>query len=152
MTAPHDLAARIERADGPDRALFDENAALRHAIDRDRYIVAAVLQEIRKAVRQHEWLLEGRGPYEWDDDRYKDEFADWVENISIAAENLARLAWDKSNSETEQPRVEAARAAAQQFIMHRERKGPRVALSSDFGLPCPTCKQYPAALRAQVQP
>jgi hypothetical protein len=108
MTDHNDLAARIERADGPGGALDAENAALRHAIDRDRYIVAA--------------------------------------------ENLARLAWDKSNSETEPARVDAARAAARQFIIHRERKGPRVALSSDFGLPCPTCRQFPAALRAQVHP
>ena len=124
--------------------LESEVAEKRHAIDRDRYIVAAVLGEIRKQINGHRWLLEGRGPYEWDDDRYHLEFGDWLDNVESASENLAKLAWDKSNSETDPERVEAARKAAGSFLIET-RPGTRVMLSSDLGLPCPTCKQIPRA-------
>lgn len=43
------------------------------ALDRDRTGLSTALAAIRIVVEGRTWLLEGRGPYEWDDDRYKEE-------------------------------------------------------------------------------
>jgi hypothetical protein len=48
-------------------------AMLKDAIDRDRTGLAAALSRIIKEIRSRSWILEGRGAYEWDDDRYKEE-------------------------------------------------------------------------------
>lgn len=113
-------------------------AELEHAIDRDRYVVAAALGSIRTAIRGHSWLMDGRGPYEWDDDRYREEFGDAISNIEKALEPLVLVAWDKSDCTRIAERVDAARKAAQALvagpIRHRE------ILAADLGLPCPACK------------
>lgn len=46
---------------------------LREALDRDKTGLATALNEVRREVAGRTWIVEGRGPYEWDDDRYKDE-------------------------------------------------------------------------------
>ena len=48
-------------------------AALLAYIDSDATGLALALLKIRKHAEGFTWLLEGRGCYEWDDDRYKDE-------------------------------------------------------------------------------
>jgi len=53
--------------------LVVEVRRLRALLDRDRSGLAAALNAIRTEIRQREWLLEGRGPYEWNDDRYRQE-------------------------------------------------------------------------------
>ncbi len=121
-----------------------EGAHLSHIIDRDRYIVAIGLGHIRKALDGHRWLLEGRGPYEWDDDKYRDEFAAWVMQVEQATGLLSKLAWDKGDCTEETPKVEAARNAARAYAQDAS-AGHRNMLPSDLGLPCPSC----SALRAQ---
>lgn len=111
---------------------------MRHLLDRDRYIVAIALGHIKRALNGHRWLLEGRGPYEWDDDRYRDEFADWVANVEAATGLLAKLAWDKDACETEADKVAAAREAARVYAVDPP-VGHRTMLPSDLGLPCPSC-------------
>lgn len=112
--------------------------ALRHKLDRDRYIVAIALGGIRKALDRHRWLLDGRGPYEWDDDRYRDEFTDWVEAVEQSVGILAKLAWDKDDCTTDTAKVQAAREAAREYVVDAP-KGHRSMLPSDLGLPCPSC-------------
>ncbi len=48
-------------------------AHVRSLIDRDRTGLAATLNKIVDHVSAHTWLLEGRGSYEWDDDKYREE-------------------------------------------------------------------------------
>jgi hypothetical protein len=119
---------------------------MRHLLDRDRYIVAIALGHIKRALNGHRWLLEGRGPYEWDDDRYRDEFADWVANVEAATGLLAKLAWDKDACETEADKVAAAREAARVYAVDPP-VGHRTMLPSDLGLPCPSCAALSAPTR-----
>lgn len=118
--------------------LADEVDRLMHVIDRDRYIVAAVVGAIRRAINGRAWLLgEGRGPYEWDDERYKDEFRGAVEEIEAAAEPLAHVGWDKTDCTGIEERVEAARLAARDFLNRPAPK--REMIAADIGLPCLSC-------------
>ena len=127
-----------------------ERDRLGHVIDRDRYVVATALGEIRKEVNGHRWLLDGRGPYEWDDDRYRDEFSDWVGNVDRATELLAKLAFDKSDCTTVEDKVNAAKLAAREYAQQPSKPGRKV-LPSDLGLPCPTCNAHVAKLEAEIE-
>ncbi len=127
---------RVSRpAPKADSALVEE---LRHMLDRDRYIVAIALGHIRKALDGHRWLLEGRGPYEWDDDRYRGEFAAWVRGIEATTGLLAKLARDHGDCTTDTAKVQAAREAAREYAVDAP-VGHRTMLPSDLGLPCPSC-------------
>ena len=111
---------------------------LTHIIDRDRYIVAMSLGHIREGLNCHRWLLEGRGPYEWDDDRYRDEFRAWLESVERATGALAKLAFDKADCTTDPALVAKAQEAARAYVAEAP-KGHREMLPSDLGLPCPSC-------------
>lgn len=111
---------------------------LEHLLDRDRYIVAIALGHIRKALDGHRWLLEGRGPYEWDDDRYREEFTAWLEDVEASTGLLAKLAWDKGGCTTDAVKVQEARKAARMYAVNTP-VGHRTMLPSDIGLPCPSC-------------
>ena len=137
------LIAAIDTKTEPSAAGLED---MRHLLDRDRYIVAIALGHIKRALNGHRWLLEGRGPYEWDDDRYRDEFADWVANVEAATGLLAKLAWDKDACETEADKVAAAREAAQVYAVDPP-VGHRTTLPSDLGLPCPSCAALSAPTR-----
>lgn len=89
---------------------------LMHVLDRDRYVVAYCLGLIETAVRGREWLLEGRGPYEWDDDRYREEFGDAIRSIREAAQPLKIVAWDKADCTRIEERVNAAKLAARALL------------------------------------
>lgn len=117
---------------------------LRHVIDRDRYIVAAVAGSIDRAISGYQWLLgEGRGPYEWDDDRFRDEFRHAVAAIEEAAKPLLHVAWDKTDCTRIEERVEAARLAAREVL---NRPVPnRVMIAADLGLSCAYCTELRAS-------
>ena len=63
------------------------NAALVEWVEKDKTGLYNGLTRIRKAIEAREWILDGRGPYEWDDDRYRQE-ASWAfeEVIKIISE------------------------------------------------------------------
>ena len=134
MTDHADLIARLRaRADnhdklmgnlayyGPidaalDRAAADalicpvtEAARLSAVIERDRTTVADGIQAIRKAISSHEWLRLGRGSYEWDDDRWKDEFGAAIDAIETALDPLRKVAIDWSDCPTRTEEIMAAR-------------------------------------------
>ncbi|MBY2957564.1 hypothetical protein FIV32_02215 [Sphingomonadales bacterium 58] len=109
-----------------------------HVIDRDRYIVAHGLNRVRAAIRSYSWLLEGRGPYEWDDDKYRDEFGDAVKHIEAALDPFYRVAWDKSDCTKIEARVIAAKEAASELL--KQPLGPREMIETDIMPPvCPKC-------------
>jgi hypothetical protein len=53
--------------------LLREVARLRDLLDRDRTGLTRALNMIADEIESRGWLLEGRGPYEWNDDVYKDQ-------------------------------------------------------------------------------
>lgn len=68
-----------------------EIVRLKALLNRDATGLAEGLVQCQKAVRSREWVLESRGPYEWDDDRYKDEAGFALrEVVEIAAAALKR--------------------------------------------------------------
>lgn len=66
--------------------------AIGEVLERDRTIVAELTSRIRDAVKSRDWLMEGRGPYEWDDDRWHSEFAAAAEEILTSLEPMQKIA------------------------------------------------------------
>ena len=82
-------------------------------IERDRSLVAGVIPAIEKAIKGHEWLRLGRGSYEWDDDRWRDEFAAAINEIEEAIQPLKRVAADLTSSPQLSAEVARIRACLQ---------------------------------------
>src|SRR5690348_17063531 len=64
-------------------------------LEYDRTAVADAITAAKKAIDSRDWLGgEGRGSYEWNDDRYRAEFGAAVKEIRKALEPLAKIAAD----------------------------------------------------------
>jgi len=110
----------------------EEVARLTHVIDRDRYIVAAGIVAIETSLKARSWTLEGRGPYEWDDDDYRKEFGIWMTEVYNTTDILHRVSFDKTDCTTDPERIQAARNAAQEIIKQPIRH--REMIAADLGL------------------
>lgn len=63
---------------------------LQNALDRDKTGLAGALAKIREEVKGRRWICEGRGPYTYDDDRYRQETGFALDAIEkLAADALA---------------------------------------------------------------
>lgn len=87
----------------------EENTRLKGVIERDRSRVADTMARMRKALLAREWLRLGRGSYEWDDDRWRDEFAQAWNELWNATESLKTIAADLSDSPATHAEAVAAR-------------------------------------------
>lgn len=77
-TSVFDMAESVMRESAAIDCLASALRAVRaegakEAIDRDRTGLAGTLNEIRATINGYSWLLNSRGPYAWDDRRYRDE-------------------------------------------------------------------------------
>jgi hypothetical protein len=104
-----DTTALIAAAQAEVRSLKARVAELESILERDRSRVAVGLMAIRKAVARRHWLTVGRGSYAWDDDRWKGEFAQALQEIEEALPPLAKVAADWSNCPTDPAIIAAAR-------------------------------------------
>lgn len=86
-----------------------ELSRLQRIIERDRTMVAEKLTAARKTLNSYDWLIEGRGSYEWDDDRWHLEFKYACDAIEKELEPLKRIAGDMSDSPTSCEEVKLAR-------------------------------------------
>jgi multidrug resistance efflux pump len=84
---------------------------LRGVIERDRSLAATVFGSFQRAASAHGWIIESRGSYEYDDDRYRREFADAMHTMERAIEPLRRLVADWSDCSTTIDEIRKARAA-----------------------------------------
>lgn len=58
-------------------------------IDRDKTGLSLGLNKIQRIAKRFDWICEGRGPYEYDDDRYRMEVGSLiVQVLTVAAEHL----------------------------------------------------------------
>ena len=80
-------------------------------IERDRSKLAAGLSALDEVIRRREWLAEGRGPFEWDDDRYRDEFTATAAEIRAAVADLRSIARDWTGCPTDSALIAASRAS-----------------------------------------
>jgi hypothetical protein len=146
MDTPSEVVTDLVNMAAELRAEVDH---LKHVIDRDRYVVAIVLQRIKHEIAGREWLRsDGRGPYEWDDERYKDEFSDAIDAIESAFEPLRIVAWDKSDCTKIEERVKAAREAAREILAKPH--GPREMIAADLNAP-PSQREIELEEKAAVQ-
>lgn len=76
------------------------------AINRDKTGLARTLDEIITRVNGSVWITEGRGPYEWDDDRYRLETGVMIEAVRKLA--LGGIAASGRLADVEYRRAEAA--------------------------------------------
>jgi hypothetical protein len=81
--AGRELLAEVER-------LREENAALIATLDRDSTGLGHALVEVVGRVRSGWWITEGRGSYEWNDDRYRYETARVLDDVKAIAETALR--------------------------------------------------------------
>ncbi len=77
--------------------------------ERDRSRVADADTAIMNAIRRREWLRLGRGSYEYDDDRWRDEFSKAIDEVIAATRPLQRIASDLSDCPTDSKKVAEAR-------------------------------------------
>ena len=106
-----ELYSQIEDLRGQMEGLYDEIKRLKAVNERDRSQVADVFTAIMEAIRRREWLRLGRGSYEYDDDRWRDEFSQAIDEVIEAAKPLRKIAADWSDCPTDPEEIAAARAA-----------------------------------------
>ena len=90
-------------------ALTKQVEELTQAIEHDRTSLCSPLESMRKALESREWLRLGRGSYEWNDDRWRDEFAEACNEIYAAIEPLQKVASDWTHCSRDGKLVESAR-------------------------------------------
>jgi hypothetical protein len=83
----------------------------------DRTAVAASMTAANKAVDERHWLTEGRGPYEWDDDRWHGEFYAAALEIKAALEPLTKIAANWAGCPKKPEEIAAARVDLREEIV-----------------------------------
>jgi hypothetical protein len=87
-------------------------------LERERSKVAEGVKVIKDAVIHRDWLTEGRGPYEWNDDNWHAEFAAASKEILTALEPLEKIAADLSDCPTKWEDVLAAHEDLEFKVSH----------------------------------
>jgi hypothetical protein len=89
-----------------------ERDEARAANERDRTNVIDAVNSISDAFKRRAWLMgDSRGSYEWDDDRFRQEFRDAIAEFEPQVERLRKIGADRSNCPTTQAGVDAARSS-----------------------------------------
>lgn len=89
----------------------EREKALGEQLEHDRTLVADCITKANRAIDSRHWLTEGRGPYEWNDDRWHEEFYAAAKEIKAALEPMAKVAADwsscpRSSTEIAQARID----------------------------------------------
>lgn len=105
----------VRRAEGktPDMLKKEAEAEverLRTLINRDRTGLAAGLDEVRRIAQGYDWICEGRGPYRYDDDRYRMEVGSLISKVVEAAGRALRDSGSRVD-EAFHPRAQATTEA-----------------------------------------
>ena len=111
LTALVAAARRIPTLEAEKAEVERERDEARAAIERDRSKCAGAVLGLEAALRSREWMLEGRGPYAWDDDDYRREFGAAWEEVRAAFKPFSELARDWTNCPTDPEAIKKARAA-----------------------------------------
>ena len=93
----NDAIPLAESLAGKIEALERERGRLRDVIERDRTKTAEVISTARGVLASRAWLAEGRGSYEFDDEKYQEEFGAAITEILVALDPLRALAADWSD-------------------------------------------------------
>jgi len=102
-----DRASCQSRIEGLERAMKEAQAAN----ERDRTEVCLVVNSLTDAFSRRDWLLRGgRGSYEWDDDRFRDEFRDAMLEFAPHVDRLRKIGADRQHCPETQAEIAAARS------------------------------------------
>lgn len=112
--------------------------ALEAVIEADRTRIIDGVNTLEKVLRGRFWLTEGRGSYEWNDDRYRKEFGDAARAVLKAVEPLRKIGADLTNCPPTTDEVIAARRNKDARIEELERVLQRLAQMPDCG--CNPCR------------
>jgi hypothetical protein len=82
---------------------------LREANELDRRSLWGFVKAIDEEITGRMWLIEGRGPYEWDDDKYRQEFGWAVHALQEKLEPLRKIAHDLTNCPETEKGVDSVR-------------------------------------------
>lgn len=89
-----------------------ENTRLRTVIEADRTLFFCAVKHCKQAMVGFEWLGEGRGSYEWDDDKYQTEFSTAYNHIIGALNDVANAAGNMADRLPTDEQEKAARQIA----------------------------------------
>ncbi len=118
--------AELERTQARLKEATAETARLTDLLNRDRTGLAKALVEVRKIACGFDWLCEGRGPYEYDDDRYRMEIGDLISQIVEMADGALSESGTRAN-EAFYPRAKETQKALLSY-------GARAFLAEDDGV------------------
>lgn len=90
-------------------ALVQERDNALMANERDRRALWGIVRAIDEEITGRMWIIEGRGPYEWDDDRYRQEFGWAVKAVQAKLEPLKKIAHDLKDSPATEAGVDVVR-------------------------------------------
>lgn len=91
-----------------------EVADAKAANERTRSQVVGHINELVHSMKSHEWLMEGgRGPYEWNDERYQDEFRAASTTLTEGLQPLVTIGKDWSDCPTDWDAVRASRLSVE---------------------------------------
>ena len=110
-TAAMLLRLRDDR-DEARAAYTASDAAYRAAMvsnEQSRSALAPVVHELKMIITRRDWMAEGRGPYEWDDLAYQQEFGQALQEWQDAIKPLQSVAANWSYCPTDPDEIAAAR-------------------------------------------
>lgn len=134
-----DLADALSTIREKLAAVEGERDAARQALEHDRAKVITACNQFNDAFARRSWLLDSRGPYEWDDDRYRDEFRGAYDELAAPMVTLTAIGKDWANCPTnhdeimrsrqdQKARAEAAEARATAAEAERDDLAQRAAV------------------------
>lgn len=105
---------------------------LRAVLERDRTKVAEHVTAIKKELQSFSWLKEGRGSYEWNDDRWHQEFDIACQAIWESIAPLERIGADWTNCPKTWVEVKSARETQESPSGYRSAAEQRVVLEAQL--------------------
>lgn len=112
-----DTTEAVDQANAVTREL----AATQRQIEADRSSIAEITSALKAEIASHWGITEGRGVYEWDDDRYREEFSTALRSINAAVEPLCKMGADLSRCPTTGKELVKARMGLEdELALHRK--------------------------------
>jgi hypothetical protein len=105
------LKLRKQRDAAETRAIIAETSFRAACVsnEQSRSALAPVVYELKMIITRRDWMAEGRGPYEWDDRAYQQEFGQALQEWQEAIKPLQSVAANWSYCPTDPDEIAAAR-------------------------------------------
>jgi len=98
------------------RQLMERVEVLERQNEVDRQVISIVAADLLRTISSREWMSEGRGPYEWDDDDYQREFGEACSELRRSIKLTKHIANNWDNTPKAQEVWQACRSEAQKLV------------------------------------